>query len=79
MEDLDVYIVYSVDKEKKRQALYPDDPRVIEAIVNGWTEAENLVYYLRGKDSSRLYGHECWGICNTADEYINQIEEWEKE
>ena len=79
MELNDIYIVYSVDKEKLGQALYPDDPRIIEAVVAGWTEAEKLVYYLRGRDSSRLYGCECWELNYTADDYINYMKEREKE
>lgn len=79
MELNDIYIVYSVDKEKWGQALYPDDPKVIEGVVIGWTEAENLVYYLRGKDNSKLYGCECWEIHRTADDYIKTLEKCEDE
>lgn len=79
MEDLDMYVIYSVDKEMYGQALYPDDPRIIEALVLGWTEAEKVVYYLRGKDSSRLYGCECWEAFDSADDFIKTIEELEEE
>lgn len=73
----EIYVVYSLDMEKKDTAIYPDDPKVIETLVVGYHEAELIAAYLRGKDPSRLYGYENWEVYQSARQYMDFIEEME--
>ena len=77
MEVSNVYIVYSVDKDKWGQALYPDDPKVIENVCSGYFTAIDIVDYLREQDNSRLYGIECWEVFHSIKDYIKYESEEE--
>lgn len=74
----DVYIVYSIDKSYEGKALYPDDPKVIEALVQGYRSAEAIVMYFRGIDDTRLYGYECWEVFEDASVFFRKMKEWEE-
>ena len=74
----DIYVVYSVDKSYEGKAIYPDDPRVLETLVKGYSSAEAIVMYYRGIDDSRIYGYECWGVFEDASSYFRFLKEIEE-